>query len=347
MDRYKNIRGLAGTIIFHGVILVIFLIFSFSAPFPPPEEEGIIVNFGTNEQGFGSVEPQRQQYTPPIVEEEQQEEQEAVIPPVIPEIEAVEIPDESESEAQDLLTQELEEAARINAQKNKEEEAEKKRLDELERQRLDEIEKARLAEVEKQRIEDDRVRQAELERQRIETERLRQEELERQKIAEEERQRKAEQLRKQQQRSDISNRMQKSFGGAGESDTNASEGLREGVGNQGIKTGSVESDDRTMIHSTGSGISYSLEGRNVVGALKRPQYPGQESGTVVVSISVNKEGRVVSAVPGVRGSTTMDSKLLEAAKKVAMSARFNKVTDPSAAITQKGTISYIFKLTGG
>ncbi len=102
-----------------------------------------------------------------------------------------------------------------------------------------------------------------------------------------------------------------------------------------------------MINSSGTGVSYSLEGRSVVGALQEPQYPGQESGKVVVQITVNKEGRVISAVPGVRGSTTMDTKLHEAAKKAALTAKFNKVTDPNAPISQKGSITYVFKLTGG
>ncbi len=334
MDRFKNIRGGIGTIVFHGLLLAIFLIFSFSAPFPPPDEEGIIVNFGTNEQGFGQVEPQREQYTPPVVEQEQQEEQIATTTPVIPEV-VENVPDESKVEAQDLMTQEEEEAPEVTVQKNLAEEAERKRKQELERQRQAE-EIQRQAELEKQRIDEERVK--------AEQERLRQEELERQRIAEEERKK---QEAQQKQRDAINNRMQRSFGGAADSGATGSEGVRTGEGNQGVKTGSVDSQDRTMINSTGNGISYSLEGRSVVGALKRPQYPGQESGKVVVSITVNKEGRVVSAVPGARGTTTSDSQLWEAAKKAAETARFNKVDDPAAAITQKGTISYIFKLSGG
>ena len=324
MDRFKNIRGLIGTVLFHGILLGIFIFFSFKAPFPPPVEEGIEVNFGTNDRGSGYIEPQRQQYTPP------QETVEEVVESVQPVEEIVEeVPDESEIEAQDLLTQELEEAAKVAAQKAKDEEAEKKRLEEIEKKRQDEIE---------------RQRQAELEKQRVEEERLRQEEIERKRVEEEARQKRADQER---QRNEINERMQKSFGGQGESGDNSSEGVRGGIGNQGIKTGNVNSQDRSMINSSGSGVSYSLEGRSVVGKLQEPQYPGQESGRVVVQITVNKDGKVISAVPGVRGTTTMDTKLHEAAKKAALTARFNKVSDPNAAINQKGTIAYVFKLTGG
>lgn len=325
MDQFKNIRGLVGTIIFHSIILAILLFFSFKAPFPPPQEEGIEVNFGTNERGYGFVEPQRQQYVPPVQEEVQQEE----TIPDIPEEIVEEIPDESEKQAEDLMTQELEEAAKVAAQKAKEDEAERKRLAEIEKKRLEEIERQRQADLEKQRIEDERIRQEELEKARI---------------AEEERKKREQQ---QKQRNDINQRMQRSFGGQGDKGKTDSEGVREGSGNQGIKTGNVNSKDRSMINSSGTGVSYSLEGRSVVGPLKLPSYPGQETGTVVVQITVNKEGRVISAVPGVRGSTTMDSRLFDAAKKAALTARFNKVSDPAAAISQKGTISYIFKITGG
>ena len=40
-------------------------------------------------------------------------------------------------------------------------------------------------------------------------------------------------------------------------------------------------------------------------------------------------------------------KLLDAAKKAAMTAIFNKLNNPDAAISQKGTITYVFKITGG
>ncbi len=50
-------RGLIGTIIFHIFILFILIFFGFSYPDPPPEEQGVLVNFGTDITGFGEVEP--------------------------------------------------------------------------------------------------------------------------------------------------------------------------------------------------------------------------------------------------------------------------------------------------
>ena len=52
-----NNRGLILSVIFHGIILFLLIFFGFSYPDPPPEDEGILVNFGTSETGLGTVEP--------------------------------------------------------------------------------------------------------------------------------------------------------------------------------------------------------------------------------------------------------------------------------------------------
>ncbi len=50
-------RGLTGTIVFHTLILLLLIFFGFSRPDPPPEEQGVLVNFGTEPTGLGIVEP--------------------------------------------------------------------------------------------------------------------------------------------------------------------------------------------------------------------------------------------------------------------------------------------------
>jgi colicin import membrane protein len=55
MGRSK--RGIIGTTLFHGIILVVVVFLGFMVPFPPPEEEGILINFGTDETGLGDREP--------------------------------------------------------------------------------------------------------------------------------------------------------------------------------------------------------------------------------------------------------------------------------------------------
>jgi outer membrane biosynthesis protein TonB len=87
------------------------------------------------------------------------------------------------------------------------------------------------------------------------------------------------------------------------------------------------------------GISFTLEGRHMV---RTPQITdhSQETGKVVVDITVDKDGAVISAVPGGRGSTTTSTYLFRLAKESAMKARFN--ADADASDIQKGTISFVF-----
>ena len=85
-----------------------------------------------------------------------------------------------------------------------------------------------------------------------------------------------------------------------------------------------------------------LAGRNVVGSLQLPSYGVQKSGRVVVRISVDREGNVTEAIPGIEGTTVQDRSLWTAAKNAALQAKFN--ANPRAPISQDGTITYVFKL---
>ncbi len=82
-------------------------------------------------------------------------------------------------------------------------------------------------------------------------------------------------------------------------------------------------------------VRYKVADRNLV---KPPRIDNltQKKGTVVVSISVNKYGNVVKAVPGASGSSTTDDYLLTKAKQAAESAIFDKV--PTAPLEQTGYI---------
>lgn len=53
-NKYK---GIAGTVVFHGLLLVLFLFFGFRTPLPLPAEQGIAINFGTSDDGMGDVQP--------------------------------------------------------------------------------------------------------------------------------------------------------------------------------------------------------------------------------------------------------------------------------------------------
>jgi len=92
---------------------------------------------------------------------------------------------------------------------------------------------------------------------------------------------------------------------------------------------------------SGSEKGYGLNGRNLQSNGKVIQECNQE-GTVVVRIYVNNQGNVISAEPGVKGSTSVHPCLLEPAKKTALLHRWNP--DNKAPLEQVGFVVIQFKL---
>ena len=179
-----------------------------------------------------------------------------------------------------------------------------------------------------------------------ERERKRQEWLEKERIRkqreEAERQRKIKEAKEKerQRKIDAINSKAKNLFGSGNSN-NSSQGKTYKGGNQGKVNGTPNSDNYTGTGKGNKGIGVSIKGRSVEGTLPEPQYNLEESGTVVVEIRVNKYGKVISARPGVRGSTTTSSVLLKAAKQAALKTRFNVKSGNRDDI---GTITYRFNL---
>jgi protein TonB len=106
-------KGIVGSAIIHITLFALLLILAFKAPKQPELEEGILVNFGTDETGIGSIEPS----SSPI-----QEEAAPPVPSAIP----------VKQNEEPLLTQQNEEAPEI---KKVDPEAEKKRLEKIEADR--------------------------------------------------------------------------------------------------------------------------------------------------------------------------------------------------------------------
>jgi colicin import membrane protein len=132
-------KGLFGTIVFHILLVVVFIIFGFTTPLPLPGEEGILINFGVDDDGSGLIEPSAAAQPP----------QETVS---VPETTSAEDA-ASESAEEEILTQELEEAPKVQTAPQKDPEAERKEREarEAEQKRLDELERQRLEELERQR----------------------------------------------------------------------------------------------------------------------------------------------------------------------------------------------------
>ncbi|HVX28009.1 MAG TPA: TonB family protein [Parafilimonas sp.] len=59
-ERNKNIKALSYTIIIMGGLFLLFVLLSWTLPVtpPPPVDEGVEVNLGNSDQGFGTVAPQ-------------------------------------------------------------------------------------------------------------------------------------------------------------------------------------------------------------------------------------------------------------------------------------------------
>jgi TonB family protein len=265
MGRSK--RGIVGTTVFHGIILIIIIFLGFMVPDPPPEEEGILINFGTDETGLGDTEPMYSEIpeqTPPPPQE-------------------ASTPTESTEE---IISQDFEEAPVVEA----EEVVEQEKVIETPAEELStEAEETTPPPVE----EPPKVNERALYRGRANTD-----------------------------------------------ETSGSEGITEGEGNQGSITGSPDSDNY-LDGLGGRGINFSLTGRSPL-SLPKPEYNVQEAGKVVVKIRVNRDGIVTYAEAGAQGTNTLNKELLEAARKAALKARFNR--SPDAAFTQQGTITYHFVL---
>jgi hypothetical protein len=127
---------------------------------------------------------------------------------------------------------------------------------------------------------------------------------------------------------------------SGSSSEGKGDGADEGV--KGKKEGAPISSK--YYGNTGSGFegNYNLAGRKVLSKPKE-QPDCQEEGTVVVRITVAKNGKVVSAIPGVKGTTNTAACLLKPAKEAALKTTWN--ADGAAPKIQTGTIIYRFSLT--
>ena len=68
-----------------------------------------------------------------------------------------------------------------------------------------------------------------------------------------------------------------------------------------------------------------------------------QAGRVVVSIEVNQQGQVITAMPGVRGTTNNAPCLLDPARRAALATEFNP--DDEAPSRQIGKIIYVFRLS--
>ena len=255
-------KGIIGSSLVHVILLVLLILFGFTTPLPLPGEQGILINFGTDNEGMGLREPKKSN-------------EQAAPPAQAPVEEAEQAP----------ITQDFEDAPSIEKPKPKPKVKPKEEKKPIEKPK----EKEKIVE-EKPREVDGRTL----------------------------------------------------FPGKKTDGDTSGEGDSSVKGNQGHIDGSVDSKNREGgIIGGGDGVSFSLGDRGAL-SLPKPEYNIQESGIVVVEITVDKNGNVTNARGGVRGTTNNDTELIKAAEKAARLARFN--VNKNAPAYQNGTITYVFKL---
>lgn len=134
------------------------------------------------------------------------------------------------------------------------------------------------------------------------------------------------------------------IGGVGKSDGNdsGSEGDDNKSGDKGNPAGNPYATSYYGAPGSGSGTGgYGLNGRSLVSKGK-VQQECNEDGRVVVRIVVDKNGKVIKATPGVKGTTNNAPCLLEPARKTAFLHKWN--LDAKAPTQQIGFVVVNFKL---
>ena len=210
-----------------------------------------------------------------------------------------------------MLTQDTEESIRISQQEEAKRKAEE--------------------DARKAREEAERKAEAEAQREREEAQRI-----EREKREAEERARQEQEAKKRE--------LDAMMGGLNNAQGQAegSEGDDNRAGDKGDPGGDPYATTYYGAPGSGSGSAgYGLSGRNLVskGAV---QQECNQAGRVVVRIEVDRNGKVISATPGVRGTTNNDPCLLEPARKTAYMHQWN--LDSKAPDRQVGFVVVNFKL---
>ena len=277
-------EGMVGTIVFHAILLLIFIFFGLTTPLPLPGEEGVEVNIGNSDDGKG------------IVQKTQAASPKQIIPKPKPK------PKPVQEKKKEVVKEKVEE--KIISQDNEEVPA---------------IQKP-------EKKEEDKVDDKEIKSEPVKE------------IIEETVEEVVEEVEEVIPEPTVDpNAMYK--GKSNSSSKGESEGKTYKSGDQGNINGTENFDNPDGKGGTGSGISFSLSGRSAK-HLPKPEYKSKDQGKIVVTIWVNKLGKVVKAVAGAKGTNISDLGLQNLARNAALRAKFS--SDPNAAETQKGTITYNF-----
>lgn len=152
----------------------------------------------------------------------------------------------------------------------------------------------------------------------------------------------AEKLQKEQD--DKKKKLDAIFGGLENNDgaEEGGEGDDKVGGDKGKETGDLDSKGYLGNGGSGGNGNYRLGNRKPLNT-PEPKYQCEEEGLVIVRIEVDREGNVIKATAGVKGSTNTAICLLSQAEIAARETKWSP--DSKAGVKQVGEIRYKFSLT--
>jgi outer membrane biosynthesis protein TonB len=281
-------------------IMIVIFVFFGMKYQDPPPEPGIAIVFGFDKQGQSNFKP-----VPKVATTTKPKE-------IVKEVEKIEetpipksTPEVTKESTEQMMTQDSEESPISAEEKKKKKEEEKKKIEE---------EKTRKEQLEKERIEKERIEKERIERERI----------------------KAEQEAKKKKLDGMFSNLKSSEDATGK---NANQGDDGVDGYKGSEEGLKNAKSFTGNGGVGDYGNYQLGNRKPKNK-PQPIYDGSDQGIVVVRILVDKNGKVVYAEAGVKGSTTTDLQLLKRAKEAALATKWQ--SDATAPEKQEGRIIYNF-----
>ncbi len=259
---------MAGTILFHGALVVLFFLFGLSTPLPLPEEEGVLVTLGYMDEGTGVTQPLASR--PPVPASQ----------PSVP-----------TAEQEEVVTQQHEESVRLPSEPS---------TPRPEPPRPEPVRSEPTPDQTETTPQPEPEPEPEPPRQQVDQRAL--------------------------------------FPGSDQRSTERQDqGETASAGNQGRPEGAIDGEGFAGVGQ--GGVEFSLTGRKA-NYLPLPEYTAQAQGRVVVTIIVNRQGQVVRATAGARGTTTSNQTLWRLAEDAARRARFDVATN--APEEQTGTITYNF-----
>jgi len=118
-------------------------------------------------------------------------------------------------------------------------------------------------------------------------------------------------------------------------------GDTQGTTDQGSPDGSTGAKSGTPGNGDDGTVRHNFTNRSLLSTPKIIDN-SQDEGKVVVDIVVDKNGNVIKATPGAKGSDTNSTNLFNKSKKAALKTKFSP--NPNAPAEQYGTLTFVFIL---